>query len=136
MHPPQSAVLFLCVANSVRSQMAEGLARSLVPEGLRVYSAGSLPAAVNPYAVRVMRELGIDISSQFSKGLGQVPLDEVDTVVTLCAEEVCPVLAGEVQRLHWPCRDPAAVSGSDEARLASFRRVRDAIRAKLIELLG
>jgi arsenate reductase len=116
--------------------MAEGLARSLSPEGLTIYSAGSMPAAINPYAVRVMRELGIDISSQFSKGLGQVPLDEIDTVVTLCAEEVCPVLPSEVQRLHWPCRDPAAASGSDEARLASFRRVRDAIRAKLIELLG
>ncbi len=136
MHAPQRAVLFLCVANSVRSQMAEGLARSLAPEGLRVYSAGSMPAVVNPYAVRVMRELGIDISSQLSKGLGRVPLDEIDTVVTLCAEEVCPVLPGEVQRLHWPCRDPAAVGGSDEARLASFRRVRDVIRAKLIELLG
>ncbi len=136
MHPPKRSVLFLCVANSARSQMAEGLARSLTPEGFGVYSAGSMPAVVNPYAVRVMRELGIDISDQLSKGLGQVPLDEIDTVITLCAEEVCPVFPGEVQRLHWPCRDPAAASGSDEARLASFRRVRDVIRAKLIELLG
>ncbi len=136
MHPPKRALLFLCVANSVRSQMAEGLARSLAPEGLAIYSAGSMPASVHPYAVRVMRELGIDISSQFSKGLGQVPLGEIDTVITLCAEEVCPVLPDEVQRLHWPCRDPSAGGGSDEALLASFRRVRDAIRTKLIELLG
>ena len=136
MHPPKRAVLFLCVANSARSQMAEGLARSLAPEGLVVYSAGSLPAFVNPYAVRVMGELGIDITSQFSKGVADVPLDEIDTVVTLCAEEVCPVLPGEVQRLHWPCLDPAAAGGSDEARLASFRRVRDEIRAKLSELLN
>ncbi len=136
MHPPKRAVLFLCVANSARSQMAEGLARSLAPEGLRVYSAGSLPAFVNPYAVRVMGELGIDITSQFSKGVADVPLDEIDTVVTLCAEKVCPVLPGEVQRLHWSCPDPTAAGGSDEARLASFRRVRDEIRAKLSELLN
>ncbi len=126
----------MCVANSVRSQMAEGLARSLASEGLAVYSAGSMPAFVNPYAVRVMGELGIDITSQFSKGVADVPLDEIDTVVTLCAEEVCPVLPGEVQRLHWPCPDPTAAGGSDEARLASFRRVRDEIRAKLSELLN
>jgi arsenate reductase len=126
MRTPQRAILFLCVANSARSQMAEGLARSLAPEGLRVYSAGSMPADVNPDALSVMRELGIDISSQFSKGLAQVPLGEIDTVVTLCAEEV----------LHWPCRDPSAGGGSDEQRLVRFRRVRDAIRAKLIELLN
>ena len=136
MRTPQRAILFLCVANSARSQMAEGLARSLAPEGLRVYSAGSMPADVNPDAMRVMRELGIDISSQFSKGLAQVPLGEIDTVVTLCAEEVCPALPGDVQRLHWPCRDPSAGGGSNEQRLVRFRRVRDAIRAKLIELLN
>ncbi len=115
--------------------MAEGLARARAPEGVRVYSAGSEPSALNPAAVRVMRELGIDISSHFSKGLADIPLEEIDTAVTLCAEEVCPVFPRELQHLHWPCEDPAAVTGSEEERLASFRRVRDEIRAQLIELL-
>ena len=131
---PLRGVLFLCVANSARSQMAEGLARSLAPEGVKVYSAGSHPGVLSSYAVRVMRELGIDISSHFSKGIPKIPLEEIDTVVTLCAEEVCPVFPHEVRRLHWPCQDPGLETESEEARLGSFRRVRDQIRAKLSEL--
>src|SRR2546422_4545053 len=95
-------ILFLCVANSARSQIAEGLARTLAPPGYRFWSAGSEPGTVNPLAVAVMKEQRIDISQQRAKGLPAIPLGEVDTVVTLCAEEVCPVVPGTARRLHWP----------------------------------
>ena len=85
------AVLFLCVANSARSQIAEGLARRLAPRGTSVYSAGSEPGTINPLAVRALAEVGVDASAQQSKGLDAIPLDEIDLVVTLCAEEVCPL---------------------------------------------
>ncbi|MGH6885707.1 MAG: arsenate reductase ArsC [Geminicoccales bacterium] len=116
-------ILFLCVANSARSQMAEGLARSLAPAGWRFLSAGSNPGVLNPLAVQVMAEIGIDISGQRAKGLEGVPLDEVETIVTLCAEEVCPVIPGTVQRRHWPLRDPRD--------LAEFRAIRDELGQRL-----
>ena len=131
-------LLFLCVANSARSQMAEGLARSLAresaawPEGpdVRVSSAGSEPASVRPQAVAVLDELGIDISRHRSEGLDDVERP-VDAVITLCAEEVCPAWLGDAQRLHWGLPDPAAVEGSDEEKLEAFRRVRDELRRRL-----
>ncbi|HEV8264528.1 MAG TPA: arsenate reductase ArsC [Gemmatimonadales bacterium] len=116
-------VLFLCVANSARSQMAEGLARALAPPGYRFFSAGSEPGVLNPLAVRALAEQGIDIAHHRSKGVDDVPLAEVDTIVTLCAEEVCPVVPGSVRRLHWPLPDPAD--------LASFRSTRDELRRRL-----
>ena len=128
--------LFLCVANSARSQMAEGLARRLAPPGTRVYSAGSEPASVNPLAVRAMAEIGIDISHHRSKPVDEIPVDRVDVVVTLCAEEVCPVFQGSVRRLHWPIDDPARTGGSDAERLEAFRRARDEIGRRLEEWLG
>lgn len=128
-------LLFLCVANSARSQMAEGLARAMAP-GLEVWSAGSAPTRPNPYAVEVMREVGIDIGGHRSKGIDEIPRDRVGTVITLCAEEVCPVLPGDVRRLHWPFEDPAAATGSRDEILAAFRRVRDQIRRRLEEFLN
>ncbi len=129
----QTGVLFLCVANSSRSQMAEGFARAMAPRSVEVFSAGSAPTTVNPNAVAVMAEVGVDISKHRSKAIDDVPKTRIGTVVTLCAEEVCPVFAGDVQRLHWPLDDPAAASGSEENVLAEFRRVRDAIRTRLLE---
>jgi len=126
-------ILFLCVANSARSQMAEGLARAQFGDRTQVQSAGSRPSRVNPYAVEVMRELGIDITSQASKSVDTIDAASVDLVITLCAEEVCPVFLATARRLHWPVPDPA----SDDAALARdvmlqrFRDARDAIRAKL-----
>lgn len=114
--------------------MAEGLARSLAPEGTEVLSAGSRPARVNPYAIEVMSELGIDLSSHRSKSVDEIPKDRVGTVITLCAEEVCPVFPGAVERLNWPLPDPASTVGSKEDILAAFRAVRDAIRERLIVL--
>jgi arsenate reductase len=118
-------ILFLCVRNSARSQMAEGLARSMAPPegGYRFVSAGSDPGTVNPLAIQALAEQRIDISTHRAKGLASVPLDEVDTIVTLCTEEVCPVVPGQVRRLHWPLPDP-----ND---LASFRAVRDELRRRL-----
>ena len=116
-------ILFLCVKNSARSQMAEGLARSMAPPGYRFLSAGTDPGTVNPLAIQALAEERIDISTHRSKGLASVSLDEVDTVVTLCAEEVCPLVPGQVSRLHWPLPDPKD--------LPSFRTVRDELRRRL-----
>ena len=124
-------VLFLCVANSARSQMAEGIARALAPAEVKVSSAGSRPSRLNPLAVRALGEIGIDISGQVSKSVSDVPPADVDAVVTLCAEEVCPVFLGKALRVHWGLPNPAAAAGDDEARLAAFRDVRDELRRRL-----
>ncbi|MGD8288760.1 MAG: arsenate reductase ArsC [Gemmatimonadota bacterium] len=123
-------VLFLCVANSARSQMAEGIARSMAPAGVRVSSAGSEPTSVRPQAVRVLSEIGIDISAHRSKGVDEVERP-VDAVITLCAEEVCPVWLGDAARVHWGLPDPAAVEGTEEVKLAAFRAVRDELVRRL-----
>lgn len=126
-------ILFLCVANSARSQMAEGLARSLFGERIPVMSAGSEPSRVNPHAVEVMREVGIDLSTHRSKSVQSIDPTTVDTVITLCAEEVCPVFLGSARRLHWPIPDPASTDETipRETMLARFRNARDTLRAKL-----
>jgi arsenate reductase len=136
MRETREAMLFLCVANSARSQMAEGLARAIAPDRTEIFSAGSVPARVSPYAVEVMKEIEIDISSHRSKSIEEIPKDRVATVVTLCAEEVCPFFSGGVTRLHWPHEDPAATVGSREEILRAFRRVRDQIREKLEAYFG
>jgi arsenate reductase (thioredoxin) len=129
-------ILFLCVANSARSQMAEGLARAMWPSEVKVWSAGSRPTSVRAEAVEVLAEIGIDISSHRSKSVTEIPRAEVDTVVTLCGEEECPVFLGQATRLHWPFPDPAAdPAAPHEAVLARFRAVRDGIAARLAELL-
>lgn len=130
-------ILFLCTGNSCRSQMAEGFGRELAPEGLRVFSAGLEPAGVNPHAVQVMAEVGVDLSAQHSKDVSEVPLAAVDTLVTLCSDaaERCPVLAGELRRLHWPLPDPARARGSREEIEATFRSVRDEIERRVRALL-
>lgn len=108
MNEVSKGLLFLCVANSARSQMAEGLARAVLGDTVRVQSAGSRPSRLNPYAVEVMGELGIDISAQRSKSVDDIDPATVSTVVTTCAEAECPVFLGNVQRLHWPIADPAS----------------------------
>lgn len=127
------SVLFLCVANSARSQMAEGLARDLFGHAVRVQSAGSEPSRVNPYAVRAMSELGIDLGTHTSKSVQTIDPDSVDLVITLCAEEVCPVFLSRAARMHWPLQDPDRKHEdlSDEERLAHFRVARDQLRARL-----
>jgi arsenate reductase (thioredoxin) len=126
-------ILFLCVANSARSQMAEGLARDLFGSEAEVVSAGSKPSELNPLAVTAMAELGIDISSHYSKAVSDLDAASFDLVITLCADEVCPVLPGQVKRLHWPISDPAAVdqAAKPEQALAAFRTARDQILQRL-----
>ncbi len=127
------SILFLCVANSARSQMAEGLARSIFGARVRVQSAGSKPSRVNPYAIEVMKEAGIDLGTHQSKSVDTIDPATVDMVITLCAEEVCPVFLGQVRRLHWPVPDPASDDPTltpDDLR-TRFRTARDQIRARL-----
>lgn len=131
--PAHRSILFLCVANSARSQMAEGLARQLFGDQVTVRSAGSEPSRVNPFAIEVMREIGVDIADQRSKAVTAIDPATVDTVITLCAEEVCPVFLGRARRLHWPIADPASDDPalSREDLLARFRAARDAIRERI-----
>ncbi len=124
-------ILFLCVANSARSQMAEGIARSLAPAGVKVSSAGSSPSRVNPLAIRALDEIGIDIRGQRSKSVDSIPPDGVEAVITLCAEEVCPVFLGKARRVHWGLPDPAGAGGTEDEQLQAFRNVRDELRRRL-----
>lgn len=126
-------ILFLCVANSARSQMAEGLARHMLGQQADVMSAGSEPRQVNAHAIKALSEIGIDISGHESKSVDTIDPVTIDMVVTLCAEEVCPVLPGKVKRLHWPLADPATTVGDQraEAIQARFDATRDQIQARL-----
>lgn len=132
---------FICTGNSARSQMAEGFGKyfsTIYKKDVEVYSAGSNPSGyVHPKAVEVMREVGIDISDHFSKSLTQIPLDELDYIITLCgdAAESCPVIPN-VKTQHWGLPDPAKVIGpTEDAKLNAFRTVRDTIRDKVENLI-
>ncbi len=122
-----TSILFLCVANSARSQMAEGLARAKFGARLRVQSAGSQPSQVNRLAIEALREVGVDISAHVSKSVDTIDPASVDLVVTLCAEEVCPIGLAGVPRVHWPLADPAGPDRSIER----FREARDDIARRL-----
>ena len=124
-------ILFLCVANSARSQMAEGIARQLAAPSVKISSAGSQPSKVNPLAVRALAEIGIDISGHRSKSVNEIPPGDVDAVLTLCAEEVCPVFLGKARRIHWGLPDPAGAGSTEEEQLQAFRDVRDELRRRL-----
>ncbi len=137
--PQTKRVLFLCTGNSARSQMAEAFLRKYASDHFEAHSAGLNPGGMNPLTVRVMNEVGLDLSGQRSKGveeyLGKVLFH---TLITVCdhAEKNCPtVWPGINQRLHWSFEDPAAAQGSDEERLAIFRHVRDQIEAKILSWL-
>lgn len=125
-------LLFLCVANSARSQMAEGLAKHIFGSKAQVYSAGSNPSKVNPFAIEVLKEIGVDISKQYSKSVDELPVMEFDYIITLCAEEVCPLYLGAGKKLYWGFPDPAAAEKNEA--LNRFREVRDGILRKINEL--
>jgi arsenate reductase (thioredoxin) len=127
-------ILFMCIANSARSQLAEGIARKILPPEVDVRSAGSKPFSVSPYAIQALKEIGIDISQAKSKGLEDFEEDyinSIDYVITLCAEEVCPVVITKAKKLHWPFPDPTATKGGDEEKLKAFRLTRDKISARI-----
>ncbi len=129
-------ILFMCVANSARSQIAEGLARKIFGEKARVESAGSQPAGLNPLATTVMSEIGMDISRQYSKSVEDLDsgfLSRLDYVITLCADEVCPTVLSKARKLYWPLPDPAGKGGCDEERLQRFREVRDELQTLILE---
>ena len=132
-------VLILCTHNSARSQMAEGFLRKYAGDDFEVYSAGLEPTEVHPYAKRVMAEVGVDISGQYSKPvldfLGKVHFGYVITVCSK-AEQECPIFPDVSVRLHWPFPDPAAATGSGEEQLAVFRAVRDQIDERIRTWLG
>ena len=131
MQTGKPTVLILCTGNSCRSHLAEGILRRAAGDYLNVQSAGSKPAGyVHPFAVQVMKELGIDISQHRSKHLSEFLDTNVETVITVCgnADQACPVFPGQLNRHHWGFDDPAHAVGTDEEKLAVFRRVRDEIR--------
>jgi arsenate reductase len=126
-------VLILCTGNSARSQMAEGLLRHMASGRVQVESAGTRPSQVRPEAIAVLQEIGIDIRAHRSKHVDELSGERFDTVITVCdhANETCPIFPGAPERIHWSFPDPASVEGSDEIRLAAFRRVRDGLRDAL-----
>ena len=130
-------VMFVCTGNSARSQMAEGFARHVGQGRVEAYSAGMEPSRLNPFAVAAMQEKGIDISHQRSKAFDEALARRMDVVVTVCghADERCPVLLPEVERIHWPLEDPGAVKGTEAEILAKFREIRDQIKARVLELV-
>lgn len=131
-------IIFLCTANSCRSQIAEGFARHLRSSPFQVLSAGTHPSRVHPLAIKVMAEVGIDISTQRSKGVDEIPWGEADLVITLCedAAESCPALPVRAQRLHWPIPNPALAEGDEAQVLQAFRHARDDIRSRIQRLLS
>jgi arsenate reductase len=131
-------VLFLCTGNSARSQMAEGLMRSLGWGVVEVASAGTQPKALHPLAVQCMAEIGVDISGQKSKEVDPFLSERFDFVITLCdaAAQSCPVFPGARESLHWSLPDPAACRGTDEERAQVFRSVRRRLEARIRRLLS
>lgn len=129
-------ILFLCVANSARSQLAEGLAKSIFGTHAVIESAGSEPSGkVQPWAIKILEEDGIDISKNWSKSMDELSLEflaNLDFVITLCAEEICPVLPTTAKRIHWPIQDPA--SASEESKPQAFRVAKNQIRANIEKL--
>jgi arsenate reductase len=131
--PDKKRVLILCTGNSARSQMAEGLLRHDAGDRFEVFSAGTRPSRVRPEAIAVMQELDIDISSHRSKSVDEFADQSFDYVLTVCdnAKEDCPIFPGQAIRIHESFEDPAELHGSDEERLALFRRIRDELRTYL-----
>jgi arsenate reductase len=129
----KTKALFLCTGNSCRSQMAEGFLRAYAGDSYDAHSAGTKPSTVNPLAIQVMREAGIDISGQQSKNVSEYLGQHFPLVITVCdnAKEHCPMFPGPCIREHWPFDDPAEATGADEQRLEVFRRVRDEIATRV-----
>src|SRR5688500_13675847 len=132
MNQKTPGVLFLCAANAARSQMAEALARSIFGDRVSVQSAGSMATRVHDDAVAVIREKGIDISAAKSKSVDTIDPAGVDLVITLCAEEVCPIWPARIEHLHWPLPDPASATAA--SRLQKFRDTRDDLEKRLTNL--
>jgi arsenate reductase len=134
----KQSVLFLCTGNSWRSQMAEGWLRHLAGDRFHVASAGTHPVGLNPYAVTVMGEAGVDISTQVSERVDAYVDQPFHYVITVCdrAQETCPVFPGAENMLHWNCDDPAYAMGTYEQKLLVFRKTRDEIADRIRQFLA
>lgn len=130
-------VLFLCTGNSVRSQMAEGFLRHLAGDKFEVFSAGVKPTQVNPLAIKVMAEVGIDISQHRSKSVTEFLGQKFNYVISVCdaARQACPVFPGKYKNIHWDLEDPAEVQGSEQEKLSTFRKIRDKIQDNIHKFL-
>jgi arsenate reductase len=135
---PLKKVLFLCTGNSCRSQMAEGFLRYMAGDKFEVFSAGVKPTQVNPLAIKVMAEVGIDISNHRSKSAMEFIGQKFDYVITVCdnAKQTCPMFPGRYEKIHWDLEDPAGALGSDDGKLVVFRKIRDQIKKYIEEFLG
>lgn len=134
----KTKVLFLCTGNSARSQMAEGFLRHMAGDRFEVFSAGVKPTQVNPLAIKVMAEVGIDISKHRSKSVREFSGQNFDYVITVCdnAKQTCPVFPGKYKKIHWSLDDPAQAQGTEEEKLAVFMKVRDKILENIIAFLN
>ncbi|MFN7170533.1 MAG: arsenate reductase ArsC [Candidatus Omnitrophota bacterium] len=130
-------VLFLCTGNSARSQMAEGFLRHLANNKFEVFSAGINPTQVNPLAIKVMSEIGIDISMQKSKSIMEFINRQFDYVITVCdnTKQTCPIFPGKYQKIHWNLEDPAQAQGTEEEKLKVFRKIRDRLKKNILDFL-
>jgi arsenate reductase len=130
-------ILFLCTGNSARSQIAEGFLRHMAGDKFQVYSAGVKPTQINPLAIKVMAEVGVDISEHRSKSAMEFIGQEFDYVVTVCdnAKQTCPVFPGHYEKLHWSLDDPAEAEGSEEDKLRVFRKIRDKIKDNVLTFI-
>ena len=129
----KKSILFICIHNSARSQMAEGLFQHYYGEKYDVYSAGSDPQGIHPLSIQVMAEIGIDISKHKSKNLKEFEGHEMDYVVTVCGENTCPFFAGGKNYIHKSFEDPSAFNGTEEDKIKHFRSVRDELKKWLDE---
>ncbi|MEK7235775.1 MAG: arsenate reductase ArsC [Nitrospirota bacterium] len=130
-------IMFLCTANSCRSQMAEGFAREYGKGIIETFSAGLFPSYVHPRAIEVMKETGIDISNQKSKAIDEKILKQMDIIITLCghAEAMCPMTPPAIKKIHWPIEDPVGTTGTEEDIINAFRKARDEIKIKIQGLI-
>lgn len=131
-------VMFLCTGNSCRSQMAEGFAKEYGKGVIEAYSAGLKPAGVNPRAIAVMKEIGIDISTHTSKAIDEKLLKQMDIIITLCghAEAMCPMTPPEIKKIHWPIDDPVGATGTEGEIMNAFRKARDEIKEEIVRLVS
>ena len=130
-------ILFICTGNTCRSQIAEGLLRSMSPEHYEVFSAGSQPSEVHPMSIVVMQEIGIDISNHTSDPISNYLNKKIDTVITVCdnAKQICPNFPGKVEKIHWNIEDPFRGWSLDSKDLDNFRKIREEIRERIIDFI-
>jgi len=130
-------ILVLCTGNSCRSQMAEGFLRQMAHDRFEIFSAGVKATQVNPFAIKVMDEIGIDISSHRSKSVTEFLGQVFDYIITVCdnAKQTCPMFPGQYEKMHWDIEDPADAKGSEEEKLNFFRKIRDEIKNRCLNFL-